>query len=65
MKEDEGIKINLSCKYSLFLLEKYYNGWGSDLMQECFEYIDTYDTLEEAQSEQKELKQKTIILPSY
>lgn len=53
------------CKYSLFLLERNYGGWGSDLMIECFEHIETFDTLEEAKSAQKEYKQKTLILPSF
>ena len=54
-------------KFSLFLLDKKHKGWGESFIDivKCFEYIGTYDTLEEAQSVQKEYKQKTLILPSY
>lgn len=60
------------CKFSLFRLEKQYHrglsyvGMEDSIMTErCFEYIEAYDTLEEAKIAQKELKQKSIILPSY
>lgn len=59
-------------KYSLFRLEKtYHKGlryvgeFGSVLTEACFEYIDTFDTLELAQISQKENKNKTIILNSW
>jgi len=52
-------------KYSLFLLEKYYGRWGDVLYQSCFEYVETFDTLEEAQSAQEEYELKTIILSSW
>ena len=59
-------------KYSLFRLEKVYHKglkyvgeFGSTIMESCFEYIDTFDTLELAQLAQKEFKQKTIILTSW
>jgi hypothetical protein len=59
-------------KYSLFLLEKevfitanYIGGKASKITEKCMEYVETYNTLEEAQIAQKEYKQKTIILPSY
>lgn len=60
------------CKFSLFRLEKPTIGYNntsysddSQLVQWCFEYIRTYDTLGEAKIAQKEYKQKTIILNSY
>ena len=59
-------------KYSLFRLEKtYHKGLryvgeiGSVLTEKCFEYIDTFDTLELAQILQKENKNKTIIIQTY
>lgn len=59
-------------KYSLFRLEKTYHKslryvgeFGSVLTEACFEYIDTFDTLELAQISQKENKNKTIILNSW
>ena len=52
-------------KYSLFLLEKYIGGWGSELVQECFEFVESFDTLEEAQLVQKGYKLKTILIPTY
>ena len=51
-------------KFSLFRLEKVVQK-HIPLVEKCFEYIDTYNTLEEAQSAQKEFKNKSIILPSY
>lgn len=53
-------------KYSLFLLEKavMHNSMAI-LLEECCIHLDTYDTLEEAKSAQKETKQKTIILQSF
>ena len=59
-------------KYSLFLLEKevfimanYIGGKTSKITEKCMEYVETYNTLEEAKTAQKETIQKTIILPSY
>lgn len=56
-------------KYSIFFLEEFidreYAQIGTYLSKPCFEYIDTYDTLEEAQSTQKEFKNKSIIIPTY
>lgn len=59
-------------KFSLFQIEKPYYGLSSYVgdfktvcIISCFEYINTYDTLEEAKIAQKEYKQKTLILPSY
>lgn len=52
-------------KYSLFLLEKYIGGWGSEFTQKCFEYLETFDSLEEAEDNQKHMELKTIILTSY
>jgi len=58
--------------YSLFRIEKkYHKGLrslgtsGSIMIEKCFEYLDTYDTLEEAEIAQKENKQKTLILQSF
>lgn len=60
------------CKFSLFLLEKKYHkglGYigmaGSVITEKCFEFIETFDDLEDAKIVQKEYKQKSIILPSY
>lgn len=59
-------------KYSLFAIEKrihfsscFVGEFGSTLTESCFEYLDTFDTLEEAQKDQKEWDVKTLILPSY
>ena len=52
-------------KYSLFLLERGYGNIRDNLSEKCFEYLNTFDTLKEAQKEQKEYGRKTIILPSY
>lgn len=56
-------------KYSLFAVErKYetsYTPIGTHLTESCFEYLNTFDTLEEAQQKQKEYDVRTLILPSY
>ena len=59
-------------KYNLFRLEKifhepsmYIGEFTPVFTQSCFEYILTFETLKFAQSAQKEIKQKTIIIPSY
>lgn len=56
-------------KYSLFFIEERYetsySQIGDSFSKKCFEYIDTFDTLEEAMAEKKEYDLKTIILPSY
>lgn len=63
-------------KYSLFQTEVFLGGytWNlgrddeqttEDIIERVFRYIGTYDTLEEAYIAQKEIKQKTLILPSY
>lgn len=56
-------------KYSLFATEKKfetaYTRIGTHLTESCFEYLGTFDTLEEAQKESKEYDVKTLILPSY
>ena len=51
-------------KFSLFLLETEF-GFMSDLYQECFKYVETFNSLDEAKDAQKEYKRRTIILPSY
>ena len=51
-------------KFSLFLLERTFRG-HEDLSDSCFIYLDTYDTLEEAESAQKETNLKTIIIGTY
>lgn len=60
------------CKFSLFRLEKRFfpistivGEFNEMLVQNCMEYIETYDTLDEAKIAQKEYKEKTIILNSY
>ena len=56
-------------KYSLFQLEKQIHRpsefGGYVLTEDCFEYMETFDTLEEAQDNAKHITFKTIILPSY
>lgn len=59
-------------KYSLFVLEKPYYEPPSYIGEfkavctiSCFEYLSTFDTLEQAQKYQKEWDVKTLILPSY
>jgi hypothetical protein len=52
-------------KYSLFLLEINFGGWGNDLTKEAFVYVKTFETLEKAQEAQSKYDLKTIILPSY
>lgn len=52
-------------RYSVFLIERYYNGFSSDFKESCFQYVATFDTLEEAKIAQKEYELKTIILSSY
>lgn len=49
--------------YSLVRLEKIIG--GTPLIAKCFEYIETYDTLEEAKIAQKENNQKTLILQNF
>lgn len=51
-------------KFSLFLLETEF-GFMSDLYQECFKYVETFNSLDKAKEVQKEYKKRTIILPSY
>ena len=51
-------------KYSLFQIEKIIQR-HVPLVEKCFEYVKTYDTLEEAQIAQKENKNRSLILPSY
>lgn len=54
-------------KFSLFITEKTENdthpAWK--ITRGCFEFIKTFDSLEEAKSAQKEYEENTIILPSY
>jgi len=56
-------------KYSLFAIEKKfetaYSVIGTYLTESCFEYLGTFDTLEDAQKDQKEYDIETLILPSY
>jgi hypothetical protein len=49
-------------RYSLFLLEI---SFSSDLTKDAFEYVNTFETLEEAKKEQLEYNVKTIILSSW
>ena len=60
------------CKFSLFRTEKSYfpvpsfvGEFSSSLIEKCFEHIETFDNLEDAKIAQKEIKRKSIILPSY
>jgi hypothetical protein len=56
-------------KYSLFIIEKRYEtdntAIGSYLTTNCFEYVDTFDTLEEAYDNSVHILEKTLIIPSY
>lgn len=56
-------------KYSLFLLErevyKPSEIKGYFITEKCMEYVDTFDTLEEAYDHSVHILEKTIILPSY
>jgi len=51
-------------KYSLFRLEKYYT-LSDDIVVGCFEYVETFKTLEEALKIQEKEELKTIILSSW
>lgn len=51
-------------RFSLFQLEKDYI-FNQDFKEPCFEYLDTFETLEEAQDKQKQFGFKTIIIPTY
>ncbi len=50
--------------YSLFRLEKYYT-LSDDIVVNCFEYVETFKTLEEALKVQEKEELKTIILSSW
>lgn len=52
-------------KFSLCRTERPYGLGASNLLMTCFEFIATYNTLEEAKSAQKEIEYQTLILPSY
>jgi hypothetical protein len=52
------------CKFSLFYIEKLSDNAHFNF-ESCFEYINTYNTLEQAQISQKEFREKTIIIPTY
>lgn len=58
-------------KFSLFQTEEIYYDFSyvgdssSEFAKECFNLIETYNSLEEAKTAQQELKYKTIIIPSY
>lgn len=59
-------------KFSIFRIEKRYikglkhiGEFGSTVTEKCFEYLETFVSLEEAQLRQKEYKSKTIILSSW
>lgn len=53
-------------KFSLFRTEKPFESKSHfRIKQGCFEFVNTFDTLEEAKLAQKEYKEETIILPSY
>jgi len=59
-------------KFSLIQIEKIYyppltlvGGFKDSVTEKCFIHLDTFDFLEEAQSAQKECKQKTLIISSW
>jgi len=51
-------------KFSLFRLEKYYT-LSDDIIINCFEYIDTFESLKEAQEVQNKEELKTLIVSSW
>lgn len=63
-------------KYSLFQIERFKGGFTHNLgrddeetstvdSEKCFIFLETFDTLEEAQDNAKHIRENTIILPSY
>ena len=46
-------------KYSLFLIKSPITGY------ECFIYVDTYDSLDDARVAQKEVKNTSLIMKTY
>lgn len=72
MRENSDYIEEIKQKYSLFQTEKPYYETSSYIgefkaifTQNCFLYLNTYNTLEAAQIAQKENKNRTLILPSY
>jgi hypothetical protein len=62
--------------YSLFIIERLIQGytWNScrddeqrtvDLIEKCWIYVETFNTLEEAKIVQKKYEQTTLILQNY
>ena len=51
-------------KFSLFRTQKTINS-TLQIASNCFDYLNTFDTLEEAKFAQKQHEEETIILPSY
>ena len=59
-------------QFSLFRLERQYHKglsyvgeFNSIITESCFEFVESFDTLEEAQLVQKGYKLKTKIIPTY
>lgn len=63
-------------KYSLFQIERFKGGFTHNLgrddeqtsavvSEKCFIYLETFDTLGEAEDNAKHIKENTLILPSY
>lgn len=59
-------------KFSLFQVEKrYHKGlsyvgeFGSIITEKCFIHLATFDTLEQTKLEQKERRDKTLIMKTY
>lgn len=59
-------------KYSLFQIERsvypaptIIGEFNSSVVEQCFCYLKTFDSIEEAKKEQKDCPLKTIILTSY
>jgi hypothetical protein len=54
-------------KYSLFRLERTYHAPEGcvSIVEKCFEYIETYNTLKEALKARETETFKTLILPTY
>lgn len=66
MKEIQHNKFSLiQIERKVHISSSYIGEFSPTVIEKCFIFLETCDTLEEAQSAQKEYRQKTIILTSY
>lgn len=76
MRQNSDYPEEIEQKYSLFQIERFKGGFirnlGRDdeqvspiISERAFIYLETFESLKQAQIAQKENKQKTLILPSY